>query len=212
MGVGREAPLNKGMKVGVRFSSCKTPFTNLKMRRNLEEHSKYVIPATSRVDNVLCGHSRIVRELPLILFLLFADIMRAHNCLLLTIPRVASESESNHPVYSNDRFVSWITSSSVRPPQTAASLMRYLCKIEGLALQNCILFQSLSEMATLDDSIHLSLQGTAGPGTSDLDPMALVVNTRAVEKKSQVTSTVQPRQLFECNYEQYHGAALLCLI
>ena len=91
MGIGREAPLNKGMKVGVRFSSGKTPFTNLKMRRNSEDHSKYVIPGTSRVDNGLCGHSRIVRELPLILFLLFADIMQAHNCLLLTIPRVACE-------------------------------------------------------------------------------------------------------------------------
>ena len=90
--------------------------------------------------------------------------------------------------------------------------MRYLCQIEGIALQNCILFQSLSEMTTLDDLIHLSLQGTTGRGASDQDPMALVVDTRAVENRSQVMSTVQPRELFERNYEQYHGAALLCVI
>ena len=100
----------------------------------------------------------------------------------------------------------------MRPPQTAASLMRYLCKIEGLALQNCILFQSLSELTPLDDSIHLSLKGTTGPGASDLDPMALVVDKCAAERRSQATSAVQPRELFERDYEQDYGAALLCVI
>ena len=90
-GEGGEALLNKGMKVCA-FFSCKTPFINLKMRRNSEDHSMHVIPATSRLDNGLCGHSRIVRELPLVLFLLFADTMQAHNCLSLIIPRVASSS------------------------------------------------------------------------------------------------------------------------
>ena len=106
-------------------------------------------------------------------------------------------------------------SAGLRPhqtAQTAASLMKYLCKIEGLPLQNCILFQSLLEMTALDDSIHLSLQGITAPGASNLDPMALVVDTRAAERRSQVTSTMQLRELFERNYEQYHGAALLCVI
>jgi len=120
--------------------------------------------------------------------------------------------KSNSPIYSNDHFISQIVSSSVRPPQTATSLMRYLCKIEGLALQNCILFQSLSEMTALDNSICLSLQGTSGPGTSDLDPMVLVVDKCIAGRRSQVTSTVQPRDLFECNYEQCYGAALLFVI
>ena len=100
----------------------------------------------------------------------------------------------------------------MRPPQAAASLMRYLCKIEGLALKNCILFQSLSEMTALDDSIHLSLQGTTGPGASDLDPMALVVDKRVAERRSQVTSPVQPRELLERDYEQRYGAVLLCVV
>ena len=119
--------------------------------------------------------------------------------------------ESNSPIYSNDNFISRIVSSSVRPPQTAASLMRYLCKIEGLALQNCILFQALSEMTALDDSIRLSLEGTTGQGTSDEDPMALVVHNRAVERRSQVTSTAPPQDLLDRDFEQRYGAALLCV-
>lgn len=116
--------------------------------------------------------------------------------------------ESYNPIYSNDHFISRIVSSSVRPPQTAASLLRHLCKTEGLALQNCALFQSLSETAVLDGSIRLSLQGTTGPGASDLDPMALVVDKRAAERRSQVTSAVRPRELFERDCEQRYGAAL----
>ena len=120
--------------------------------------------------------------------------------------------ESNSPIYSNDHFISRIVSSAIRPPQTAASLMRYLCKIEGLAFKNCILFQSLSETTALNDSIHLSLQSTTGPGASDLDPMALVVDKGAAERRSQVTSAVQSQELLECDYEQRYGAALLCVI
>ena len=67
-------------------------------------------------------------------------------------------------------------------------------------------------MTALDDSIKLSLRGTTGPGTSDLDPMALVVDKRATERRSQLTSWVKPRELFECDYEQHYGAALLCVI
>ena len=64
----------------------------------------------------------------------------------------------------------------------------------------------------MDDSIHLSLHGTTGPGASDVDPMALVVDKRAVERRSQVTSAVQPRELLERDYEERYGAVLLCII
>ena len=67
-------------------------------------------------------------------------------------------------------------------------------------------------MTALGDLIHLSLQGTTGPGTSELDPMVLVVDKRAVERKSQVTSAVQPRELLERAYEQRYGAVQLCII
>jgi len=67
-------------------------------------------------------------------------------------------------------------------------------------------------MTALDDSICLSLQGTTGPDASDLDPMALVVDKRAAEKRSQVTRAVEPQELFERDYEQRYGAAVLCVI
>ena len=67
-------------------------------------------------------------------------------------------------------------------------------------------------MKPLDDSIHLSLGGTTGPGASDLDPMALVVDKRAAERRSQATSTVELQELFEWDYEQRFGEALLCVI
>ena len=67
-------------------------------------------------------------------------------------------------------------------------------------------------MTALDDSIHLSLQGTTGPGTSEVDPMVLVVDKCAVERRSQVMSVVQPRELLKRDYEQHYGAALLFII
>ena len=67
-------------------------------------------------------------------------------------------------------------------------------------------------MTALDNSIRLPLQETTGPGASDLDPMALVVDKRAAEKRSQVTSAVKPRELFERDYEERYGTATLCVI
>ena len=67
-------------------------------------------------------------------------------------------------------------------------------------------------MTALDNSIPLSFQGTTGPGASDLDPMALVLDKRAAERRSQLTSAVQPRELLERDYEQRYGAALLRVI
>ena len=87
--------------------------------------------------------------------------------------------------------------------------MRYLCRIEGVALQNCILYQSLSEMTVLDTSTHISLRGTTGPSASDIDPVVLVVDKRSAERRSQVTSAVESQELFERDYEQRYGAALL---
>ena len=96
----------------------------------------------------------------------------------------------------------------MRPPHTAASLMRYVCRIEGVALQNCVLYQSLSEMVVLNNSTHISLRETAGPGASDIDPVVLVVDKRSAERRSQVTSPVESQELFERVYEQRYGAAL----
>ena len=96
----------------------------------------------------------------------------------------------------------------MRPPQTAASLTKCLVKIEGLEHRKGALYRSLSDSTALDDSTRLSFRGTPGPGASDVDPVALVVDTRAAEKRSQALSSVESGKLLEQDYEQRHGAAL----
>ena len=100
----------------------------------------------------------------------------------------------------------------MRPPQTAASLTKYLCKIEGLEHQKGALYQSLSDNSPLDDSTRFLFRGTPGPGPSDVDPVALLVDTRAVEKRSQASSSVESQKLLERVYEQRYGAALPCFV
>ena len=66
-------------------------------------------------------------------------------------------------------------------------------------------------MTPLDDLIHLSFLGTTGPGASDLDPMALVVDNLAAERISQMTSAVESQALFEPECEQCYGAVYYVL-
>ena len=86
--------------------------------------------------------------------------------------------------------------------------MKCLVKIEGLEHRKGALYRSLSDSTALDDSTRLSFRGTPGPGASDVDPVALVVDTRAAEKRSQALSSVESGKLLEQDYEQRHGAAL----
>ncbi|EDQ98971.1 uncharacterized protein LACBIDRAFT_335496 [Laccaria bicolor S238N-H82] len=107
--------------------------------------------------------------------------------------------ESINPIYSNDRFISRILSTSVRPPHTVASFKRYLCKIEDLAPENCTLYQSLTENTALEDSTRLSLRGTPGPGSSVDDPIALASSN---ERQSAVESSAASKDLLEQDFEQ----------
>ena len=86
--------------------------------------------------------------------------------------------------------------------------MKYLVKIEGLEHRKGALYRSLSDNTALDDSTRLLFRGTPGPGTSDVDPVALIVDTRAAEKRSQASTSVESRKLLERDYEQRYGAAL----
>ena len=63
-------------------------------------------------------------------------------------------------------------------------------------------------MTVLDNSTHISLRETTGPGASDIDPVVLVVDKRGAEGRSQVTSPVESQDLSERDYEQRYGAAL----
>jgi len=96
----------------------------------------------------------------------------------------------------------------VRPPQTAASLTKCICKTEGLEHRKGALYQSLLDNTALEDTTHLLFQGTPGPGPSDVDPVVLIVDTRAAEERSQASSSVELQELFQWDYEQCYGAAL----
>ena len=74
---------------------------------------------------------------------------------------------------------------SVAPPHTAASLKKHLCKVEGFsAPESCALYLSLSENVPVDGAARLSFRGNLGPGSSSLDPLALVVGPQESGKRS----------------------------
>jgi len=115
--------------------------------------------------------------------------------------------ESNNPIFSNDRFISRISSRSVRPPHTAASLKRYICKIEGVEdSEKGALYLSLSEEKPLDDSARLALKGNSGPGSSEVDPIVFVVDKGAVEKRSKSASNACKNELPAWKIEKRYGA------
>lgn len=99
--------------------------------------------------------------------------------------------ESNHPTYANDRFLGRIPSKSFAPPHTTASIKRSLCKFEGLSETNkSHLFLGLSSLTPEEDSAHLSLYSSSGPGLSEEDPFLLLVLS---DKRS--TNARRPEEL-----------------
>ena len=105
--------------------------------------------------------------------------------------------ESNNPIFSNDRFISRISSKSVRPPHTAPSLKRCVCKIEEVeGPEKSTLYLSLSEKKPLDDSARLGLRGKDGPGSSEVDPVVFVIDKGAAEKRPKSASRAQ----MSCSY------------
>jgi len=101
--------------------------------------------------------------------------------------------ESNHPLYYNDRFIGCIPSKSFAPPHTVASVRRSLCKHEGLSEPDKVLvFAPLSSPAPKEDSAHLTLYAPSGPGLSEQNPIALVV-----ESEKRTKDVTQPEKLPE---------------
>ncbi|KIK03655.1 hypothetical protein K443DRAFT_676650 [Laccaria amethystina LaAM-08-1] len=110
--------------------------------------------------------------------------------------------ESKNPIYSNDRFVGCILFKSITPPRNVASLKRNLCKVEGFdGIPTCTLYLSLSEKAPAEDSTRLPLRGS---GSSELDPMALVLNDTELEKILEVSSNLDSHTLPEWPHEQHY--------
>ena len=59
----------------------------------------------------------------------------------------------------------------------------------------------------MDDSTHLPLRGENGPGSSEFEPMVLVVDSAALEKRSARGNTTESTQLFgEFDKERQYGA------
>ena len=101
--------------------------------------------------------------------------------------------ESNRPLYSNDRFIGRLPTKSFAPPHTMASIKRSLCKHEGLSEPDkALVFIPLSSPAPKEDSARLTLYAPSGPGLSEHDPIALVV-----ESEKRTKDITQPDKLPE---------------
>ncbi|EDR06225.1 uncharacterized protein LACBIDRAFT_300505 [Laccaria bicolor S238N-H82] len=116
--------------------------------------------------------------------------------------------ESLNPIYSNDPFISRVLPKSITPPHTALSLKKHLCKIEGEAGSNAVLFEALSNYAAIPDSTRLKLRDHLGLGVSSLEPMALVVGAAEVEKRSsgpdpQASENLDPHETHYIYYRVY---------
>ena len=103
--------------------------------------------------------------------------------------------ESYYPIYSNDLFISRVSSKSIAPPRTVASLKKYLCKIEGYQVETgkCNLYLSLGEKTPVEDSSRLALRGNSGAGSSEFDPVALIVGVK--EKRMKAPDMVDLKKL-----------------
>ena len=76
------------------------------------------------------------------------------------------------------------SSKSIAPPRTVASIKRSLCKLEDLSEPGkALLFTPLSSPAPKEDSARLSLSAPSGPGLSEQDPIALVVESEKRTKE-----------------------------
>ena len=92
--------------------------------------------------------------------------------------------ESNHAVYHNDRFIGRIPSKLFVPPHTVASIKWSLCKFEGLLEPDkALVFTPLSSPSPKEDSARLSLKAPSGPGLSEHDPIALIVESEKRTKE-----------------------------
>jgi hypothetical protein len=77
-----------------------------------------------------------------------------------------------------------------------ASIKWSLCKLEGLSEPDkALVFTPLSSPAPKDDSARLSLYAPSGPGLSEQDPIALVVESE--KKTKEVSQSEKPPERSE---------------
>ena len=103
---------------------------------------------------------------------------------------------SNNPIYANSPFISCTLPKFITPPRTTLSVKNHLCKIEGIsAPTSSMLFESLSSETPVVEYSRLAFGGYPGPGSSENDPIVLVVGVKDAEKR--LASTVQSESLPE---------------
>ena len=118
--------------------------------------------------------------------------------------------ESNHALYYNNPFIGRIPSESIAPPRTVASIKRCLCKLEGLSEPDkALVFSPLSSPAPKEDSACLSLYAPSGPGLSEQDPIALVV-----ELEKRIKEYIESEKLSERSDDTdiHYGKSCRCLL
>ena len=97
------------------------------------------------------------------------------------------------------------------PPHTAASMKKYVCRIEGFeTAEKCTLFLSLMDKIPIGDDTRLSLRAKSGPGLSELEPMALIVDTQACHKRSPAASK-PPLERRDETGTRYGASSILCI-
>lgn len=96
---------------------------------------------------------------------------------------------SRQPLYSSDLYLGCVQATSVRPPQRATDIKRYLCQVENLntsitsntTTTTSNLFISAFDQTPVDDDAHVAILAFAGPGSMPDQPLALVVQLSATE-------------------------------
>ena len=91
-----------------------------------------------------------------------------------------------------------------------ASIKRSLCKREGLSdPDKALVFAPLSSPAPKEDTAHLTLYAPSGPGLSEQDPIALIV-----ESEKRTKDITQPEKLPERSDDTdfHYGKAFRCFL
>ena len=127
---------------------------------------------------------------------------------------------SNSPIHANNPFISRTLPKFVTPPRTALSVKNHLCKIEGLsAPTSSTLFESLSSETAAVESSRLAFGGYSGPGSSENDPIVLVVGVEDAEKRLPSTAkserlpeAVLPKPRYSTSQNVINNPCLLVLV
>jgi hypothetical protein len=80
-----------------------------------------------------------------------------------------------NPIYTDDSYLGRIVPKLVAPPHTPFTLKCCLLNIENINnATNAKLFISSASQAPMDDAVSLSILAQPGPGSTPIEPMALV--------------------------------------